>query len=296
MELKDFLDLFDDTLYIVRDGNGDIIYPTDDERRAYLEQLNPRPNDVFYSAVDDKYYYLDAKKAAGSDYLVYRFSDVTKDYHFLNSYEVDACTGLFIRRKFLEVFNDYLLKLKENPEDFSVVMADIDFFKKVNDNYGHLAGDKVLKDVAQTIFTNIRSKAVYYKDGKALTRPVDILGRYGGEEFLFVMKNITSENADNRVNQIRQKIEELNPEFVYPNDGKEVHIPVTASFGVAHISKELIESLDITPENVSEMTGLIIEEADEMLYKSKRNGRNMVSLREVYDMSLNNANERQITR
>jgi PleD family two-component response regulator len=159
----------------------------------------------------------------------------------------------------------------------------------VNDQYGHLAGDKVLRDVSQTIFNNIRSKAIVTFNGKTVTRPVDIIGRYGGEEFVFVMKNITPENASSRINQIREKIGKLNSEFVYPNDGKEVHIPVTASFGVAHITKELLSSLDFTEENVEEVCNYFIEEADEMLYKSKHNGRNVVSLKKVNQNTLDNS-------
>ena len=99
-------------------------------------------------------------------------------------------------------------------------MADIDFFKKVNDTYGHQAGDEILNFVAQTIFRSVRHD---------LKRPMDLLGRFGGEEFLLILKNIPYNITLQRIENIRKKIEATT---IKHNDDL---INVTTSFGIVHV-------------------------------------------------------------
>ena len=129
-------------------------------------------------------------------------------------------------------------------------MADIDYFKKFNDTYGHIFGDKVLVSVANVLNENVRNSEV---------RSKDLVGRYGGEEFLIVLKNLTADNAYNVCEKLRIAIE--NNEV----DGKSV----TMSFGLFHVSHSFIqENQNIKSED---LIIKLVELADEQLYKAKIN-------------------------
>jgi diguanylate cyclase (GGDEF)-like protein len=132
----------------------------------------------------------------------------------------------------------------------SVVLVDVDHFKRVNDSYGHLAGDLVLKEIS-TIF--MRS-----------LRPYDCVGRYGGEEFLVILPNCGSENALLRTEQLRAAVESAR--IV---DGETI-VQVTASFGVASAFPSHYE-----PETV-------MRAVDRALYQAKRSGRNCVIQAEMH--------------
>ncbi len=126
-----------------------------------------------------------------------------------------------------------------------VVMADLDFFKKVNDSFGHSTGDAVLQGFAEILLTN--------------TRGSDICGRIGGEEFLLVLTHVDYNNVGPVMERIRRSAEER--EFCF--QGKVVH--VTASFGVAGLD----------PKHPADFASLIAT-ADAALYSAKKNGRNRV--------------------
>lgn len=128
--------------------------------------------------------------------------------------------------------------------DYSVCFLDIDFFKKINDTFGHDAGDIILATVATIFKKNIRK--------------IDFIGRYGGEEFLVILPGISQNDAIIFAEKIRQAIE--NFKFIYKDD----RIKVTISLGVATRSLCLSDTSTI-------------ESADKMLYYSKQNGRNQVS-------------------
>ncbi|TPW15036.1 MAG: diguanylate cyclase, partial [Halothiobacillaceae bacterium] len=163
--------------------------------------------------------------------------------HLADQIATDALTGVLSRKRILEI-----LKTKLEPhqpcQPISVLMADLDHFKRINDTYGHLFGDAVLKDAALRMRTAIRS--------------VNALGRYGGEEFLIVLSDTTLKQAQEIAERVREKVakEPLNINHT------EVHI--TISIGIA--SGTLGES----PEH-------LIERADSALYAAKRQGRNCVA-------------------
>lgn len=151
----------------------------------------------------------------------------------------DPLTGILNRRAILEELSQRMNHHLYDFEHLSILMLDIDFFKKINDNYGHIVGDKVLIKVSEII--------------SQLIRGFDTVGRYGGEEFLVILPNTNSENAYKAAERIRKKIEET--EF----DDIE-HL--TVSIGFTSYADESIESL--------------INKADQNLYEAKRNGRNKV--------------------
>lgn len=156
----------------------------------------------------------------------------------------DSLTEVPNRRYMEEALNDWLSVHHEKNWPFAVVMGDIDFFKDVNDEYGHDAGDLVLKNVASTLQRHLRS--------------MDIVGRWGGEEFLILMQNIRAKQLGKKLESLRKAIEESSVE----DDG--VEIRVTMSFGCA------VPRKGDTPLS-------LVNRADDFLYKSKREGRNRVS-------------------
>ncbi len=128
---------------------------------------------------------------------------------------------------------------------FSVAFFDIDKFKLVNDTHGHLAGDEVLKTVAKTIQSRLRSS--------------DILGRYGGEEFILLLPGTDLENASSLSQKIRTTIEKTITHF------QDIKIVITISMGVVQFRNDITNYLQM------------IHEADIALYHSKQNGRNAVT-------------------
>ncbi|XFA99120.1 diguanylate cyclase [Candidatus Izemoplasma sp. B36] len=126
---------------------------------------------------------------------------------------------------------------------FGVLFIDIDFFKKVNDQYGHAIGDLVLKAVSKTINLNIRYN--------------DFVGRYGGEEFVVILRNITKEDLYNIAEKLRILIQEIEVNI------EDISISVTVSIGCSHYIKPL------TKEE-------LIKDADKKMYQAKQSGRNKV--------------------
>ena len=158
----------------------------------------------------------------------------------------DALTGIFNRRHFMELSAIQAARSERTNIDCFAIIFDLDHFKLVNDTHGHLAGDKVLKEVAARVKKSIR--------------PYDILGRYGGEEFIILMsdvKEIRKENVLYATERIRLAI------CTEPIIFEDKQIPISASFGVAYAA----------PRNsVSDA----IKYADEALYEAKESGRNKV--------------------
>lgn len=159
----------------------------------------------------------------------------------------DSLTDTYNRAYLMERLNRIIDKYKRVPEEFSLVILDIDHFKKVNDQYGHLAGDMVLVELVNIINKQIRS--------------YDILGRYGGEEFILVLPDTGKEEAYIIVNRILNKIRKNT--FIY----KDNKINITFSAGI-------VESSEIDKEELSVES--LINLADSRLYNAKDTGRDEV--------------------
>ena len=163
----------------------------------------------------------------------------------------DALTGLFNRNHFTTYLESQIKTLEAFPKDapqkqLSVIMMDIDFFKKINDKYGHQAGDYVLKHTSDLM--------------KACFRKADVVARYGGEEFLAILPGTDHKGAAVAADKLRSAVES----YVFDFEG--TIIPVTISIGVSEIS-------------IGTETGeQAIHRADLSLYQSKHNGRNQVSI------------------
>ena len=159
----------------------------------------------------------------------------------------DSLTDTYNRAYLMERLNRIIDKYKRVPEGFSLVILDIDHFKKVNYQYGHLAGDMVLVELVNIINKQIRS--------------YDILGRYGGEEFILVLPDTGKEEAYIIVNRILNKIRKNT--FIY----KDNKINITFSAGI-------VESSEIDKEELSVES--LINLADSRLYNAKDTGRDEV--------------------
>lgn len=157
----------------------------------------------------------------------------------------DPLTGLYNRLFLIDNLERELSQAERAGGAVSVIMTDIDYFKAVNDRYGHLAGDEVLRHFARIL--------------KAHARCSDMACRYGGEEFFLVLPDTTLEVARERAEQLRQAVVEQAPQF----DGR--GIAITASFGVAMFPHDGgISAIDL------------IGKADAALYRAKNSGRNRV--------------------
>lgn len=157
----------------------------------------------------------------------------------------DPLTGSLNRRSFFSGFDALFDEAKQNSDELTCVMTDIDHFKSVNDTHGHGVGDEVIKYLADVMANH--------------SRPNDLVGRFGGEEFCLVLPETTITEGHQIAEQIRQTIEQgVGAEFFDK-------CQITASFGVASIHSN------------SSNTGEMVEQADKALYVSKESGRNRVT-------------------
>ena len=164
----------------------------------------------------------------------------------------DMMTHLKLKYFFMQVLADKIdLSLAQNTP-LAVIMLDIDFFKRFNDTYGHACGDYVLQTVAKIMRSAIRAD--------------DLAARYGGEEFTIMLADTNKEDAMTVADRIRSKIEQY--DFCYENQ----HVQVTISLGVTEFN--------VKTNPVMSPKGLV-DQADQALYVSKRNGRNRVTFADL---------------
>lgn len=160
---------------------------------------------------------------------------------------VDELTNISNRRHALLRFNEELERAQRLKKDLACIMIDIDHFKEVNDTYGHLIGDKILKEAAALIVDSIRA--------------YDIAGRYGGEEFLVILPDTAIYHAIALAERIRINIQKN----LCLRAGMALNGPITVSLGIASF-----QSSDRTVDE-------LLMRADDSLYKAKRDGRNRVA-------------------
>lgn len=157
---------------------------------------------------------------------------------------MDGLTQIYNRRYFDEQLDREVSRSRRYERTLSLVMLDLDHFKEVNDTFGHLAGDSVLKQLASTVRTRIRRE--------------DVFARYGGEEFALLLPEISLGGARQLAEKVRKLVERQRFEF-----DKQV-IPVTLSLGVATLAPHHREATEL------------VRAADERLFEAKTEGRNRV--------------------
>ncbi len=156
---------------------------------------------------------------------------------------IDSLTGCYNRREMTNQLQRHIASASRHSLPLSILMFDLDHFKNINDTYGHLCGDAVLKSIAHLV--------------KKQLRKGDVLARYGGEEFICILPGTPKAMAVELAERLRKDIEQSR----FPFNTQPIEI--TASFGVTQYK---------TGQDLSEF----IDEADGLLYKAKRNGRNRV--------------------
>ncbi|MCM8800588.1 MAG: GGDEF domain-containing protein [Candidatus Omnitrophica bacterium] len=158
----------------------------------------------------------------------------------------DSLTKVFSRRFFMERFNEEIERSRKFNLNFSFLMIDIDHFKYFNDNYGHLVGDAILKEIAKILKENIRQ--------------IDIIGRYGGEEFSLILIETDKPQAEFAAERIRKTISDKTIKIY------DEQLKLTVSIGVATFP---IDGKDAKT---------ILDNADKALYKAKIMGRNRICI------------------
>jgi len=161
--------------------------------------------------------------------------------------EHDGLTGLWNHRIIIDRLRNEIDRSSREGTQISVILADVDHFKQINDTFGHRAGDLVLKEIGEIFVRSVRS--------------YDWVGRYGGEEYLLILPGSSFVAARNRAEQLRMAVEAMRVSY-----GGQA-IPVTASFGVA-------SGFPVNHDT-------IVQVADAALYRAKDNGRNCVMAAEV---------------
>jgi diguanylate cyclase (GGDEF)-like protein len=171
--------------------------------------------------------------------------EASREEHRLRAMK-DGLTQAWNRGAMVERITQQLAHIDKSGETFIVILLDLDHFKRINDTYGHLAGDVVLKEVVRRLQAGLRSD--------------DAVGRYGGEEFIVLLPNLDAERGQPRIDALHRSIAAAP---VQVPDGPA--IPVTSSFGVA-VARPGRQQ---TPES-------LLHDADVALYRAKTNGRNRV--------------------
>jgi diguanylate cyclase (GGDEF)-like protein len=185
----------------------------------------------------------DMTEAAESQRVVDEIIDVNKALRLMTNY--DALTSVYNRGYIEKQIETEFSKSKRYGNAFSIIMYDLDFFKKINDTYGHLAGDEVLKCVSKKVGSMLRN--------------TDALGRYGGEEFIVILTETNEENAVALADRIRAAVEKMSITSC------DYTINVTISMGVIEFRRDLKDYLQM------------LHEVDIALYNSKKQGRNRVT-------------------
>lgn len=158
----------------------------------------------------------------------------------------DELTNVFNRTAILDFLENEMLRIKRTKKKLSVIMFDIDYFKEINDKYGHQTGDQVLIDIIIVI--------------KDTVREIDLIGRYGGDEFLIILQETKIDKAKEIAERIHKQINKKNFK------ARKNEIPVTISIGLSeHFAKENVDKL--------------VERVDNALYDAKNAGRNCVKIR-----------------
>lgn len=247
-----------EVMSIGRGSDNDIVIEMDNISRAharimkkadgiYLED-NGSTNGSYVNDIEVKSDRLrngDLLKIGGSILKFIQGGNIEALYHeeIYRMTIVDGLTQIHNKRYFLEFLDREMARCSRYDRPLSLVMFDIDHFKAVNDTYGHLAGDHILKRVAELVSKHVRKE--------------ELFSRYGGEEFSIIMPETTGEKAHIFCEKIRRMIESTPFEF----EGKEIQVSI--SLGIAEMNRHR-EPL------------AFIKAADDFLYQAKRNGRNRV--------------------
>jgi diguanylate cyclase (GGDEF)-like protein len=227
-------------------------FPSNKDKDMWIDELSTLKDDkrmvsmVDFKSMIPKAFLVYIKKIKESFHTIITFSEITNLASKKREFEVkaytDELTRIGNRAKFNSDLSNEIHNYKNSKSPLSIIMLDIDYFKKFNDNYGHQIGDEVLIELASIVSLEIRSS--------------DIFARWGGEEFIILLPNTNIEQAKHLAQKIRQKIQDNN--FVN-------NLKVTSSFGVAQL-------------DTFEDEKRLLKRVDDALYRAKDRGRNRVEV------------------
>ena len=252
-------ELYDPVVTIGRDPDNTIVLDVDSvsRRHARVETFNGSKflvdlnstNGTYLNdslAVREQLKSGDLMKVGDTIFKFLAGDNIERAYHeeIYTMTVTDGLTQIPNKRYLLEYLEREFSRARRYRRNLSCVMFDIDHFKRINDEYGHLTGDFILKELAHVIKRRIRRE--------------EIFARYGGEEFAIVLPECDRESVEDFANTVRRIIEAH--EFEFENSC----IAVTVSLGVGHLDETMTEPSDL------------LKQADENLYKAKRSGRNRV--------------------
>ncbi len=254
------VDLVDAPLLIGRDPDCDIaiedvrvsrhharIVLNDDGTWGIIDQNSTNGTWVNDRAVQQAVLHHGDLVRVGNTVFKYLSADSPESAYFDELYRMvtlDGLTGAANKRRLAEFLGREFLRARRHHRPLSVAILDIDHFKDINDTYGHLAGDRILRELAQRLLRRIRRD--------------ELLARYGGEEFVVVLPETTKQGALHLAEDLRRMV------AVEPFEYSDASIPVTVSIGVAQLRPDMHEPDDL------------LEVADRCLYEAKRTGRNRV--------------------
>jgi two-component system, cell cycle response regulator len=206
-----------------------IMISINDNRQVRIEAYQNGADDFFKKPLD-----MD-------EFIVKINRHLQRKKNFDQSVLIDELTQIYNRKYLADSLPRYFHDFKRTRQAFSVGIVDIDFFKKINDTYGHLMGDQILKDFAQYLKQNVRT--------------LDMVYRYGGEEFILVFPKASKEETKERLNELMKGFSNI--EYTY----EEKSFSVTFSAGICEVDDESISMEEA------------VKRADHSLYEAKRLGR-----------------------
>lgn len=191
---------------------------------------------------------VDGDKILVGTRLYFRFTyqdavDQTYQQNLFRAANIDGLTQLYNKKYFLDVLSKEFSFSRRAKQDLSLLMLDVDHFKKINDTYGHVAGDAVLKMIGQNLIKQVRME--------------NVACRYGGEEFAVILRNVSPEQAFSLAERLRTSVETSRV------DHRGTAIQVTISVGVATFKEDNFQTYED-----------LLLRADACLYEAKRGGRN----------------------
>jgi two-component system cell cycle response regulator len=227
-----------------------------------VETGEPLEQDFYYSSGESSWFHFVAVKLGDGFAITIRDITTRKETELAlqdanqkleQLANLDALTQVANRR----CFNDCLMREWQKQQPLSLILFDLDSFKRYNDYYGHLAGDDCLLKIAQIVYQIIRHHAV--------ERPTDLVARYGGEEFAVLLPNTDLQGAIRVATRIQEQVHSL----AIPHIKSGVTDIVTVSLGIC----SLVPSLEVKPDR-------IIANADQALYHAKEQGRDRYCIAE----------------
>ena len=252
MDYKIILDNLDNLCILITDKHNNIVYPNDLNKQNYIKNIsdNFKEKENCY-CYNNKYFKKNIKKIKSNseDFTLIYFDDITNYKILEKKKEIDNLTTILNRNTVLDKIDVFL---QTNKNNFSIVMADIDDFKNINDTYGHIIGDIILNKIGTILNNSLKDCLV---------------GRYGGEEFIILEKNPNIKDNLNQIEQIKESISNINISY----ENFKIN-NISMSFGIYNVNEIYDNNLSI-----EEFRNKLINCADIALYKSKNNGKNQIT-------------------